>query len=179
MSVHFIDSVVFGNSVGTPDMRQVFSETATYQRWLDVEVALAKAQASLGMIPEAAAEVIAAHADAKLINLEAVQAHGKRTGHSLLGVLAEFRRLIAHDDARYVHFGATTQDIIDTGLMLMIKDAYRWVESRLTEVMRLVAALSEKHAGTVMVGFWLRDTARPAIGRSRGKSFGGRQGSHR
>lgn len=152
MSVHFIDSVVFGNSVGTPDMRQVFSETATYQRWLDVEVALAKAQASLGMIPEAAAEVIAAHADAKLINLEAVQAHGKRTGHSLLGVLAEFRRLIAHDDARYVHFGATTQDIIDTGLMLMIKDAYRWVESRLAEVMRLVAALSEKHAGTVMVG---------------------------
>ena len=152
MSVHFIDSVVFGDSVGTSDLRQIFSETTTYQRWLDVEVALAKAQASLGMIPEAAAQVIAAHADAKLIDLEAVKAHGKRTGHSLLGVLAEFRRLIAHDDARYVHFGATTQDIIDTGLMLMIKDAYRWVENRLAEVMRLVATLSEKHAGTVMVG---------------------------
>ena len=64
MTVHFIDSVVFGDSVGTADMRQVFSERATFQRWLDVEVALAKAQASLGMIPMEAAEIIASKADA-------------------------------------------------------------------------------------------------------------------
>ncbi len=152
MTVTLIDSVVFGDSVGTADMRQVFSETATYQRWLDVEVALAKAQAALGMIPREAAEVISSRADATLIDLEAVKAHGKRTGHSLLGVLAEFRRVIAHDHGRYVHFGATTQDIIDTGLMLMIKDGYRWAENRLTEVMRLVADLADTHAGTVMVG---------------------------
>jgi adenylosuccinate lyase len=152
MTVTLIDSVVFGDSVGTADMRQVFSETATYQRWLDVEVALAKAQAALGMIPREAAEVISSRADATLIDLEAVKAHGKRTGHSLLGVLAEFRRVIAHDHGRYVHFGATTQDIIDTGLMLMIKDGYRWAENRLAEVMRLVADLADTHAGTVMVG---------------------------
>jgi adenylosuccinate lyase len=152
MTVTLIDSVVFGDSVGTADMRQVFSETATYQRWLDVEVALAKAQAALGMIPREAAEVISSRADATLIDLEAVKAHGKRTGHSLLGVLAEFRRVIAHDHGRYVHFGATTQDIIDTGLMLMIKDGYRWAENRLAEVMRLVVDLADTHAGTVMVG---------------------------
>jgi adenylosuccinate lyase len=152
MTVHFIDSVVFGDSVGTADMRQVFSETSTYQRWLDVEIALANAQASLGIIPKAAAETIAAKADATLIDLEAVKAHGKRTGHSLLGVLAEFRRVIAHDHARYVHFGATTQDIIDTGLMLMIKDAYGWVMDRLAGVMRLVSGLVDRHGQTIMVG---------------------------
>ena len=87
---HFMDSIVFGDSVGTADMRRVFEETPSFQRWLDVEVALAKAQASLGMIPKEAAEIIAAKADVALIDLEAVKASGKRTGHSLLGLLARF-----------------------------------------------------------------------------------------
>ena len=81
MSVHFIDNTVFGDSVGTADMRQIFSEVSTFQRWLDVEVALARAQASMGMIPPEAAEIIAAKADASLLDLEAVKASGKRTGH--------------------------------------------------------------------------------------------------
>ena len=119
MSVHFIDNTVFGDSVGTADMRQIFSEVSTFQRWLDVEVALARAQASMGMIPPEAAEIIAAKADASLLDLEAVKASGKRTGHSLLGVLGEFRKLIAHDHGRYVHFGATTQDILDTATVLV------------------------------------------------------------
>ena len=85
MTVHLMDSIVFGDSLGTAEMRQVFAETSTYQRWLDVEVALAKAQASLGMIPPEAAQTIASKANAALIDLEAVKASGKRTGHSLLG----------------------------------------------------------------------------------------------
>ncbi len=152
MTAHFIDSVVFGNSVSTPAMRQVFAETTMLQRWLDVEVALARAQASLGMIPAEAPEVFAAKADASLIDLEAVKAHGSRTGHSLLGLLADFRRVLDHDLSRYIHFGATTQDIIDTGLMLMIKDAHAMVVARITEALGLLAGLVERHAGTVMVG---------------------------
>jgi adenylosuccinate lyase len=153
MTVHLIDSIVFGDSLGTAEMRQVFDETSTYQRWLDVEVALAKAQASLGMIPPEAAQTIASKANAALIDLEAVKAHGKRTGHSLLGVLAEFRRVMAYDDhSRYVHFGATTQDIIDTGLMLMIKDAYAWVMERMTGIMHLVSNIMDIHSQTIMVG---------------------------
>ena len=152
MNVHFMDTIVFGDSVGTADMRELFSETATIQRWLDVEVALAKAQSAMGMIPEEAAGIIAAKADASLIDLEAVKASGKRTGHSLLGVLGEFRKLINHDHARYVHFGATTQDIIDTGLMLMVRDGYAQVMDRLAGVMQVVAGLTGKHAETIMVG---------------------------
>ena len=152
MTVHFMDSIVFGDSVGTVDMRRVFEETSSFQRWLDVEVALAKAQASLGMIPKEAAEIIAAKADVALIDLEAVKASGKRTGHSLLGLLADFRRVIAHDHARYLHFGATTQDIIDTALMLMIRDGYGLVMERLSNIMRIVADLAGKHAQTIMVG---------------------------
>jgi adenylosuccinate lyase len=152
MSTHFLDSIVFGDSVGTADMRRIFSETNGFQRWLDVEVALARAQAAMGMIPADAAEIIAAKADAALLDLEAVKTHGKRTGHSLLGVLTEFRKLIAHDHARYVHFGATTQDIIDTGSMLLVKEAYGLAMDRLEKILRLVGDLADKHAATVMVG---------------------------
>lgn len=152
MSVHFIDNTVFGDSVGTADMRLIFEETHAFQRWLDVEVALARAQSLMGMIPADAAEIIAAKADASQLDLEAVKASGKRTGHSLLGVLAEFRKLIAHDHARYVHFGATTQDVIDTAQMLMIKDAYGLVMQRMAGVLRLVGDLAERHATTIMVG---------------------------
>ena len=60
MTVHFMDSIVFGDSVGTAEMRRIFDERSAFQRWLEVEVALAKAQASLGMIPGEAAETIAA-----------------------------------------------------------------------------------------------------------------------
>lgn len=152
MSVHFIDNTVFGDSVGTADMRRIFEETHAFQRWLDVEVALARAQSAMGMIPADAAEVIAAHADASKLDLDAVKASGKRTGHSLLGVLAEFRKLIAHEHSRYVHFGATTQDIIDTAQMLLIKDAYALVMERMAGVLRLVGDLAGKHAATIMVG---------------------------
>jgi len=152
MTVHFMDTIVFGDSVGTADMRKIFAETTTIQRWLDVEVALAGAQSAMGIIPAEAAEIIAAKADASQIDLEAVKAHGKRTGHSLLGVLTEFRKLIAHDHARYVHFGATTQDIIDTGLMLMIRDGYDYSTRRLSDVMQLLAGIVETHAMTIMVG---------------------------
>lgn len=152
MSVHFMDSIVFGDSVGTAEMRSIFGETAGFQRWLDVEVALARAQAAMGIIPEEAAKVIAAHADASKLDLEAVKASGKRTGHSLLGVLAEFRKLIANDYSRYVHFGATTQDIIDTATMLAIKEAYGLAQTKLAGVLRLLADHTEKHAATIMVG---------------------------
>lgn len=152
IAAHFMDTVVFGGSVGTPDMRRFFTETATFQRWLDVEVALARAQAAMGMIPADAADVIAASADASKLDLDAVQASGRRTGHSLLGVLADFRRVIAHDHARYVHFGATTQDIIDTGTMLAVRDAYDHATARLAAIMERLAAIVREHASTIMVG---------------------------
>jgi adenylosuccinate lyase len=152
MTVHFMDTTIFGDSVGIAPMRQIFEESAMLQSWMNVEVALARAQAAMGIIPEKAAEFIAAKADASLIDLDAVKAHGSRTGHSLMGLLSEFRRVIDHDHARYLHFGATTQDIIDTGMMLMVKNAYGLVIDKLTHCMRLTSDLVGKHAQTVMVG---------------------------
>ncbi|WP_337997042.1 adenylosuccinate lyase [Oleispirillum naphthae] len=152
MSVHFIDNSVFQDSVSTPRMREIFDEQTMFQRWLDVERAIALASGELGIIPKAAAERIAAHAKMDGIDLDAVKAHGKVTGHSLLGLLKEFRRVINHDDARYVHWGATTQDIIDTGMMLMVRDAYALIEEQIAETLRHARPLLKTYRDTVMVG---------------------------
>ena len=152
MAVHFIDSVVFQDSVGTERMRKVFDETAMFQRWLDVEGAIALAAGALGMIPKAAAARIADCAHVEKIDLETVKAHGKVTSHSLIGLLKEFRRAINHEDARFVHWGATTQDIIDTGMMLMIRDGFDIVEDQLSETLRNGRPLLAKHRDTLMVG---------------------------
>jgi len=152
MSLHFIDTTLFGDSVSTADMRAIFDERNMLQKWLDVEVALAKAQSAMGMIPAGAAAVIAAKADVGLLDLEMIKAHGKVSGHSLLGLLTEFRKVIDHDYSRYVHFGATTQDIIDTGMMLMIKDGVGLIIKRLRRCMAILSRIVVDHADTVMVG---------------------------
>lgn len=152
MAVHFIDTTLFGNSVGTPEMRAIFDEQAMLQCWIDAEVALARAQAELGVIPMIAAEAIASAGDISRIDLKEVQAYGKRTGHSLLGLLTEFRKVIKGDHSGYLHFGATTQDVIDTGTMLMIKKAYELVINRQVVIMQRLSLLVEEHADTVMVG---------------------------
>lgn len=152
MNVHMLDTTLFGDSLSTEEMRSIFNENAMLQAWLDVEVALAKAQADLGMIPKEAAQVIASKADISLLDLEAVKGHGKVSGHSLLGLLKEFRKAIDHEDSRYVHFGATTQDIIDTGMMLMVKKGYDLVLERLTACIKTLGPIVEAHAETVMVG---------------------------
>ena len=152
MSVHMIDTILFGDSVGTLEMRSIFDESNMLQSWLNVEVALARAQSALGIIPGQAGEIIAAKADISLLDIEAVKASGKISGHSLLGLLGEFRKIIDHEYSRYVHFGATTQDIIDTGLMLMIKDGYDVVLSHLGKCMEALLGIVTEHADTVMVG---------------------------
>lgn len=152
MSVHMMDTTLFGGSMGTPEMRSIFDEKNLLQSWLNVETALAKAQSAMGMIPKDAGKIIAAKADIALLDLEAVKASGKVSGHSLLGLLGEFRKVIDHDYSRYVHFGATTQDIIDTGFILMIRDGYDIVQDRLGRCMHLLSGIVTEHADTVMVG---------------------------
>lgn len=152
MAVHLMDTTLFNDSVGTATMRRIFNERAMLQNWMDVEVALARAQAAMGMIPAQAAEQISAKADIGSIDMEAVKAHGKRTGHSLWGLLSEFRQLLDDRHARYLHFGPTTQDIIDTGLMLMVKNAYGLVMERMVVIMQRTCRLIEENTDTIMVG---------------------------
>jgi 3-carboxy-cis,cis-muconate cycloisomerase len=151
MPSHLIDYELFGNQFATPEMRAIFEERAMLQRWLDVEAALATAQAELGLIPTRAAEAIARAARVEQLDLEAVKRDLKTTAHPIVPVVRELER-VAGEDGRWAHWGATTQDIIDTGQVLQCKAALGLLRADLVTLITVLADLAERHRDTVMAG---------------------------
>ena len=123
MPSHLIDFQLFGDQFSTGEMRAVFDERAMLQRWLDVEAALAAAQAELGLIPAEAAEAIARAARVDALDLEAVRRDLAVTAHPIVPLVRELGRA-AGAGGRWVHWGATTQDIMDTGTALQLRAAH-------------------------------------------------------
>src|SRR5215468_8317083 len=107
-----------------PGVRTLFTEAGRYQAWLDVEAALALAQADLGIIPASAAEEIARKAHLSYIDLEAVHTGLARTGHPLVPLIWELDRVCEGDAGGYVHWGATTENITQTGQLLLVRRAH-------------------------------------------------------
>ena len=124
---HIIDSRLFRDLYGTADMRAVFADEAMVARWLEVEAALARAQGSLGLIPQSAAEAITRCAGDAKLDLDALRRGVESAGHPLVPAIRAFERL-AGEAGKYVHWGATTQDIMDTGLVLQLKDGLAIIE---------------------------------------------------
>ncbi|PWC16793.1 adenylosuccinate lyase [Brenneria corticis] len=152
MGAYVIDSELFGDQFGTAEMRDIFSDRATVQRWLDVEAALADVQAELGIIPTAAAVEIRRQARAELIDLAALKADMDRMAHPIVPLLKAMKQLCAGGSGEYIHWGATTQDIMDTGTVLQIRDALTWVEKSLAELIAHTLALAVKYRDLTMVG---------------------------
>lgn len=151
MPVHMIDSPLLGDKVSTPAMRAVFEASAQYQAWLDVEVALAEAQAEIGMIPTEAAAAVRAAANIKAFDLERVKEHGRVTGHPLIGIVRELRDRTADGLGTWAHYGATTQDIIDSGHMLLAAKAHKLIDDALIAILRDALPLLERHRDTLAV----------------------------
>ena len=151
MPSHFIDFHLFGDQFSTSEMRGVFEEHAMLQRWLDVEVALAAAQAELGLIPGDAAEAIARAARVEQLDLEAVKRDLAVTAHPIVPLVRELER-VAGEGGRWVHWGATTQDIIDTGMILQLRAAHAILRRDVVTLVLELADLAERHRDTVMAG---------------------------
>jgi 3-carboxy-cis,cis-muconate cycloisomerase len=152
MSVNPADSLVFGTLFGTDEMRGIFGDRALVQKMLEVEVALARAEARLGIIPEAAAQAIAAAASIDRIDLEALGESTRHVGYPVLGLTKAIARAAGADVGRYVHWGATTQDILDTALILQIRDGLDVVERDLRTLAAALAEKAQAHRATVMAG---------------------------
>src|SRR5215468_1334940 len=119
------DSILLKDLWGTDELRAIFNDETRVQKWFDYEAALALAQAELGIIPQAAAAEIAAKAKVANVDLAAVAAEIRRTQHPLVPALRALQAVCADGHGEYLHFGPTTQDVLDTGTMLQIKDAHR------------------------------------------------------
>ena len=138
--------------IADPGIRALFTEEARFQAWLDVEAALALAQADLGIIPASAAEEITRKAHLSYIDLEAVHAGLARTGHPLVPLIWELDRVCEGDAGGYVHWGATTQNITQTGQLLQVRQAHHIFLQQLATILTTLAALAERTKNALLPG---------------------------
>ena len=147
-----IDSPLFGDLWSTAEMRAVWSDEATVQRWLDAEAALAQAEAELGIIPRAAADDIARNARVERLDLGAMKRHLDHMKHPIMPLIRCLQDVCDPAAGEWIHWGATTQDIMDTGLVLQLKAAHAIVTRDLARIGELVAGLARRHQHTVQAG---------------------------
>jgi 3-carboxy-cis,cis-muconate cycloisomerase len=152
VSISPLDSAIYGGLFTTPAMRAVFSDEARLQRMLDVEAALARAEAKLGLIPAEAAKEITAKADVARFDLEAIGQGTELVGYPIVPLVKALCQACAGDAGRYVHWGATTQDIIDTGLVLQLRDALDLIREELDRIETALAGLARRYRDTPMAG---------------------------
>lgn len=157
---HVLDSVFHGHGYATATSRRIFCDRCRLQRWLDVEAALALSQAELGMIPVDAALEIARACRAGEIDFESLGAEFQRTSHSLVPLLRGLHAVCHGTTGEFVHYGATTQDIQDTGQALEMAEVLDEVDRGLESVVRRLILLAIAHRESVMVG---RTHAQPAL----------------
>jgi adenylosuccinate lyase len=146
------ESAVHGHLWGTDELRAIFAERARLQGWLDVLVALADAQAELGIIPPAAAEAISADARIDAFDLDLVVTETRRTSHSTLGLIAALQRVLPEHAREWVYYGATVQDVTDTWTALAVREVCRVTWRDLRRLEERLLALAEEHRDTVIAG---------------------------
>lgn len=146
-----VDSILFRDAFGTPAMRGVFADRSLIQRYIEVEVALARAEARCGVIPTEAAEVITRESRLDRVDFDHMRHETDIVGYPILPLVHQLVEMCG-EAGRYVHWGATTQDIMDTANVLQLRDALGLVEADIRELRRILADLAHRHRDTPMAG---------------------------
>jgi|UPI00082D892E adenylosuccinate lyase len=139
----------------------IFSPERSTQRLLDIEAAMARAQAKHGVIPKSAADEITRKARADLVPQSELRAERDIVRHRMVALLNIWRKSLNEEGGRYVHFGATTVDIYDTATMLQIDQVLAELNICLTETIGTMAVMALEHRDTVMIGRTIGQHAQP------------------
>jgi len=137
---------------GSAEMRRIFDEVSRLRRYLEVEAAVAQAQAGVGDIPVEAAQDIAKHANTEAVRLERCKEIEAEIGHDLMAVVKALTEACGGEGRRYVHFGLTSYDVEDTATALQFKEALALIRREMLELVRLLLRLAVDHRDQVMVG---------------------------
>ena len=152
-------------SLATTDaLAELFSDASVLQAMLDFEVALSRAEASVGIVPKAAADEIASAAKMQAFDFSALAHDTLRAGTPgipLVKALTEKVRSSNAAAAGFVHWGATSQDVADTALVLLLKKAQPILEADLARLEKALRQLAEQHECSVMLGRSLMQAAPP------------------
>lgn len=151
MSGTVFGSALFRNMFGTADMRELFDDKALIGRYIQVECALARAQARMGAIPSDAAEAICAAGQRIEVDMDLMRKETENVGYPILPIVHQLSREAGKAGA-YLHWGATTQDIMDSATALQVRDALRLIRCDLVDLREILIALARRHRDTPMAG---------------------------
>ena len=132
-------------------MREIFSDRALISCYVEVEVALARAQARCGVIPAEAAEQIATKSNVASLDFDLLRHETDIVGYPMLPLVHQLVKQ-CDDAGRYIHWGATTQDIMDTAVVLQTRDALTIIKEDINELRGILAKLAKKYRDTPMAG---------------------------
>jgi 3-carboxy-cis,cis-muconate cycloisomerase len=138
--------------VSDPGIRALYKLENRWQAWLDVEAALARAQAELSIIPTESAEAIVRAARLELLDRHRIDEGFARTGHTIVPLVWELSRVVGEPHGGWVHWGATTQNITQTGDLLVLRQAHRIVLRLIADALLAAADLAEKGADMPIAG---------------------------
>ncbi|TQI81710.1 3-carboxy-cis,cis-muconate cycloisomerase [Serratia fonticola] len=151
MASNVIDSILFRDAFGTPEMRAIFEDRELLRKYVEVEVALAKAEARCGVIPSKAADEITANCDADMLDFDLLRHETEIVGYPILPLVHQISKQ-AGNSGGFVHWGATTQDIMDTAVVLQIRDAFELIEADINELRNILADMAQRYRTTPMAG---------------------------
>jgi len=151
MASTVLDSALFRDAFGTPAMRAIFDDAALLARYTEVEVALARAQGRLDVIPAQAAKEIAAKCDAGKLDLARLKKETEVVGYPILPLV---RQLAAQcgEAGKFLHWGATTQDIMDTAVVLQVRVALEIIGKDLAALQAILVRQAKRYRDTPMAG---------------------------
>lgn len=146
-----IDSALFRDAFGTAAMRDIFSDRSLISRYIEVEVALARAQARCGVIPSDAAQAIERLSQLERLDFDHLRHETDIVGYPILPLVHQLVELCG-EAGRYVHWGATTQDIMDTANVLQVRAALDTVNDDIRALRGILAGLAQRYRDTPMAG---------------------------
>jgi 3-carboxy-cis,cis-muconate cycloisomerase len=156
-----LDSDYYKDMFGTEEMRAIFNDHNRLNAWIATEIALADAQENLGIIPTGIAEAIKKSGHPENFDLKEMKADFDRVGFPILPFVNQLNKACGADAAKWIHYGATTQDILDTGMVLQIKDGLELIEEELGSIIEATSILAKSHNKTVMAGRTFQQLAAP------------------
>lgn len=133
-------------------MERIFSYNAFIQRWMDIEAALARAEASLDMIPKEAAEEISRKAKVEFLDMKKLEETVQEIWLPTIAFVRVFKTICAGDTGQYIHWGYSSPDLVNTSRMLQLRDAHGVIYESLRSIEADLLDMAERHADTIMAG---------------------------
>ena len=146
------NSKIWGEMFGTKEMHHVFSDERTIRLYLDVEAALARSQSKLGIIPKEAGEKITEASKLNFIDWNKLEKRTSIVGYPILPVVEQLSSSVKDGYGQFCHWGATTQDIMDTADVLQIRNGLQLLESDLRAIADALVKIVNEHITTPMAG---------------------------